>query len=186
MARRTGVTANAVTVFAALGSIAGRRRYRRGAGFGAVFLLLPLWLFLRMALNAIDGMLAREFGQKSPLGAYLNEIGDVVSDAALYAPFALVAPFGSLGVGLVIVLSVCPSSPACSARRSAPRAAMTARSARATARRVRRARPVGRRAAPLPAWLVAVPIVATSACRHHRQPRPRGPRETASAGSPLR
>ena len=46
-----------------------------------------------MALNAIDGMLAREFGQKSALGGYLNEIGDVVSDAALYAPFALVAPF---------------------------------------------------------------------------------------------
>ena len=52
------------------------------------FLLLPLWLFVRMALNAVDGMLAREFGQKSRLGAYLNEISDVVSDAALYAPFA--------------------------------------------------------------------------------------------------
>ena len=50
-----------------------------------------------MALNALDGMLAREFGQKSRLGAYLNELGDVVSDAALYAPFALIAPFGPLG-----------------------------------------------------------------------------------------
>ena len=58
-----------------------------------------------MALNAIDGMLAREFGQKSRLGAYLNELGDVVSDAALYAPFALVAPFAPLGVGTVIVLA---------------------------------------------------------------------------------
>ena len=58
-----------------------------------------------MALNALDGMLAREFGQKSPLGAYLNELGDVVSDAALYAPFALIAPFGPLGVGSVIVLA---------------------------------------------------------------------------------
>ena len=59
-----------------------------------------------MALNAIDGMLAREFHQKSVLGGYLNEIGDVVSDAALYAPFAFVAPFGSSGIGLVIVLSI--------------------------------------------------------------------------------
>ena len=49
-----------------------------------------------MALNAIDGMLAREYGQKSRLGAYLNELGDVVSDAALYAPFALLAAFGAL------------------------------------------------------------------------------------------
>ena len=36
-----------------------------------------------MALNAIDGMLAREHGQKSALGGILNELGDVVSDAAI-------------------------------------------------------------------------------------------------------
>ena len=29
------------------------------------FLLLPLWMFLRRAFNAVDGMLAREFGQQS-------------------------------------------------------------------------------------------------------------------------
>ena len=39
-----------------------------------LFLLLPVWLFIRMALNAIDGMLAREFNQKSRLGAYLKAI----------------------------------------------------------------------------------------------------------------
>jgi CDP-diacylglycerol--glycerol-3-phosphate 3-phosphatidyltransferase len=50
-------------------------------------------------------MLAREFGQRSPLGAYLNELSDVVSDAALYLPFALVAPFGGAGVGAVIFLA---------------------------------------------------------------------------------
>ena len=56
-----------------------------------------------MAMNAVDGMLAREFGQQSPLGAYLNELADVVSDTALYLPFAFVAPFGPWSVGLVIV-----------------------------------------------------------------------------------
>jgi CDP-diacylglycerol--glycerol-3-phosphate 3-phosphatidyltransferase len=70
-----------------------------------VFLLMPAWLFLRMALNAIDGMLAREFGQKSPLGAYLNELSDVVSDAALYLPFARLVPFDLASVGLVILLA---------------------------------------------------------------------------------
>jgi CDP-diacylglycerol--glycerol-3-phosphate 3-phosphatidyltransferase len=70
-----------------------------------MFLLLPLWLLARMALNAVDGMLAREFRQQSRLGAYLNELGDVVSDAALYAPFALVPPFGAFGVGSAIVLA---------------------------------------------------------------------------------
>src|SRR6266446_9406107 len=59
-----------------------------------------------MALNAVDGMLAREFRQQSRLGAYLNELGDVVSDAALYAPFALVPPFGAADVGCVVVLAV--------------------------------------------------------------------------------
>src|SRR5947207_2460802 len=55
------------------------------------WLLLAAFLFIRMALNAVDGMLAREHGMKSKLGAILNELGDVVSDAALYLPFALLA-----------------------------------------------------------------------------------------------
>jgi CDP-diacylglycerol--glycerol-3-phosphate 3-phosphatidyltransferase len=63
-------------------------------------------MFVRMAFNAIDGMLAREFGQKSRLGAYLNELTDVVSDAALYLPFAFVAPFSPFWTGVVIVLAV--------------------------------------------------------------------------------
>ncbi|MDR1367645.1 MAG: lysophospholipase [Candidatus Accumulibacter sp.] len=58
-----------------------------------------------MAMNAIDGMLAREFGQKTPLGAYLNELSDVVSDAALYLPFVWVTPFGWQVVGIIVFLA---------------------------------------------------------------------------------
>lgn len=54
-----------------------------------LFVLLPIVLFVRMALNALDGMLARECNQKSRLGAILNEIGDALSDVALYLPFML-------------------------------------------------------------------------------------------------
>ncbi|MFO6423609.1 CDP-alcohol phosphatidyltransferase family protein [Motilimonas sp. KMU-193] len=54
------------------------------------FLLIPIWMFFRMAFNAIDGMLAREFHQQSALGAYLNELSDVVSDAALLLPFLFI------------------------------------------------------------------------------------------------
>jgi phosphatidylglycerophosphate synthase len=39
-----------------------------------------------MALNALDGMLARECNQQTRLGAILNETGDVISDIALYFP----------------------------------------------------------------------------------------------------
>jgi len=102
---RIGVTANQVTVAALVGSVAVGVLVGCLAAAPAIFLLLPAWLFLRMALNAIDGMLAREFNQKSKLGAYLNELSDVASDAALYAPFALVAPFSAGWVMLVVGLA---------------------------------------------------------------------------------
>jgi CDP-diacylglycerol--glycerol-3-phosphate 3-phosphatidyltransferase len=51
-------------------------------------------------------MLAREHGQKSRLGAVLNELGDVVSDAALYLPFALVPGLDASLVVLVVVLAI--------------------------------------------------------------------------------
>ncbi len=103
---RLGVTANQVTMAAALISIALGLLLCLPPQRVILFLLLPLWMFLRMAFNAVDGMLAREFGQKSHLGAYLNELTDVVSDAFLYLPFAFLPHFSPLAVGVVIVLSV--------------------------------------------------------------------------------
>ncbi|WP_395017271.1 CDP-alcohol phosphatidyltransferase family protein [Dongia sp.] len=84
-----GHTANQVTIAAAVMSVAAGVVLAKWASVPAVWFLLPAVLFIRMALNAIDGMLAREHGQKSPLGAFLNELCDVISDAALYLPFAL-------------------------------------------------------------------------------------------------
>jgi CDP-diacylglycerol--glycerol-3-phosphate 3-phosphatidyltransferase len=40
-----------------------------------------------MALNAIDGMLAKEHSMKSAIGAILNEVTDVLSDGFLYYAF---------------------------------------------------------------------------------------------------
>lgn len=42
--------------------------------------LVPVFFLFRMALNAIDGMIAKDFNQISNLGAFLNEIGDIISD----------------------------------------------------------------------------------------------------------
>src|SRR6266498_1745873 len=83
---RSGVSANVVTLAAAVLSVALGTVVVFEAPARCPFALIPLWMFVRMALNAIDGMLAREFAQKSALGAYLNELGDVVSDGALYVP----------------------------------------------------------------------------------------------------
>jgi CDP-diacylglycerol--glycerol-3-phosphate 3-phosphatidyltransferase len=102
---RLGVTANQVTLAAALLSVGIGAFVAARADTPAVFVLLPAWLFVRMAFNAIDGMLAREFGQQTRLGAYLNELTDVVSDAALYLPFAFVAPFSAHWVWAVIALA---------------------------------------------------------------------------------
>lgn len=100
-----GVTANQVTLAAMGVSIAlGVWLFLHPDASGG-FLLLPLWMFLRMAFNAVDGMLAREFGQQSALGAYLNELSDVIADAALYLPFVGIAPFGWGCVGAVIFLA---------------------------------------------------------------------------------
>jgi CDP-diacylglycerol--glycerol-3-phosphate 3-phosphatidyltransferase len=101
-----GRTANQVTVTAAAGSVLLGLGVAAMAAHSVLFLLLPVWLFIRMALNAVDGMLAREFGQKTRLGAYLNELADVVSDAALALPFAVLGVFGPLWVATVVVLGV--------------------------------------------------------------------------------
>ncbi len=102
----TGVTANQVTLAAALGSVMVGALLSVQSHTHTLFVLLTMWLGLRMALNAIDGMLAREFGQKSRLGGYLNELCDVVSDAVLLLPFAFVAPFSQPTVFAVIGLAV--------------------------------------------------------------------------------
>lgn len=100
-----GVTANQVTLMACAISVILGLILTALSGYHWLFILIPIWLFVRMALNAIDGMLAREFNQKSRLGGYLNEITDVVSDAALYLPFAFISPFDALQIGLIIWLS---------------------------------------------------------------------------------
>ena len=100
-----GITANQVTLTACIISILLGALLTKFADISALFFLLPIWMFLRMALNAIDGMLAREFNQKTPLGGYLNEATDVISDAALYIPLAFVAPFGWGVISLVIFLA---------------------------------------------------------------------------------
>jgi CDP-diacylglycerol--glycerol-3-phosphate 3-phosphatidyltransferase len=101
-----GVTANQITIAAMLLSVAAGILFAIYPDDRAVFWMLPAVLFIRMALNAIDGMLAREFGQASTLGMYLNELSDVVSDLALILPFAFVSPFAPAGVVAFAIAAV--------------------------------------------------------------------------------
>lgn len=102
---RAGVSPNQVTLVAMAVSL----------GAGACVALFPSerWplillgpiLFVRMGLNAIDGMLARDHQLDTHLGALLNEIGDVLSDAALYLPLALVPGFDPRLVVISVLLA---------------------------------------------------------------------------------
>jgi CDP-diacylglycerol---glycerol-3-phosphate 3-phosphatidyltransferase len=103
---RAGITANHVTIAAAVLSIAAGAWLALRPDSRAALAAVPAVLFIRMAMNAIDGMLAREHGMKSSLGAVLNEIGDVVSDAALYLPFALVPGLPAALVTFIVLLAV--------------------------------------------------------------------------------
>src|SRR5689334_13999970 len=87
---RAGVTPNAVTLAALIGSIIVGAAVSQAGKRSWLLLLLPIWLFARMALNAIDGMMARELNMASNLGAVLNELGDALSDLGLYLPLAFV------------------------------------------------------------------------------------------------
>jgi len=100
-----GITANQVTLAALPLSL----------GSGAVIwlwptpltlLLLPPVLLLRMALNALDGMLAREFQGPTPLGAILNEIGDVLADTGLYLPLVLIPGVPGIAIVALVLLAL--------------------------------------------------------------------------------
>jgi CDP-diacylglycerol--glycerol-3-phosphate 3-phosphatidyltransferase len=101
---RAGITPNQITVAAFVLSCATGAVIAWRSDRVSLLLLLPGALFVRMGLNAIDGMLAREHNMKSRLGTILNELGDVLSDAALYLPLALVPGLDKeLVVGLVVL-----------------------------------------------------------------------------------
>ncbi len=103
---RAGLKANDVTLGALLLSVA------HGAWIAVIpaspwpLLLIPVTLFVRMAMNAIDGMMAKEHGQASKAGAVLNELSDVAADAALYLPFALIPALDAPLVVLVVVTGI--------------------------------------------------------------------------------
>lgn len=101
-----GVTANQVTLSALFLSVVIGALIVLFADQSGFLLLIPLVMFVRMALNAIDGMLAREHDMKTPFGAVLNELGDVLSDVALYLPFCWIAGLSPVLVVTVVLLAV--------------------------------------------------------------------------------
>lgn len=83
-----GISPNAITL-AALALSFGTGvavYYAQKPDYRWLLLVPPAALFVRMALNALDGMMAREYQLFSDQGKILNEFGDVIADTAIYLP----------------------------------------------------------------------------------------------------
>lgn len=81
-----GITANQVTAFTCFLSVLyGVTLAATSSAW--LFFLFPVFFPFRMALNALDGMIAKERQQVTRLGGLLNELGDSISDFALAAGF---------------------------------------------------------------------------------------------------
>lgn len=101
-----GITANQVTIAAMILSVVEGFLITFNPTSSLPLTLLPLVLLIRMGLNAIDGMLAREHDMQSNLGAILNELGDVISDIALYLPLAFVPLFHPYLIVAIVLVAI--------------------------------------------------------------------------------
>jgi glycerol-3-phosphate cytidylyltransferase len=104
------VTANQITILGIAGSILISAILLYFNSYPAIFYLLPLWLFIRMGFNTVDGLLAIEHGHKSRVGGILNEGGDMLSDLLLAAPLALINPANHKMFFLLMTLSIVSES----------------------------------------------------------------------------
>lgn len=103
---KIGVTPNHVTITAIiLSAIMGYLLYT-SVDHRLFLLLVPGGYLLRMALNAIDGMMARSYDLSSSTGAILNELGDVISDVFIFIGFWSFATVDFRILTLFIVLAV--------------------------------------------------------------------------------
>ena len=106
MLHAKGITPNQVTWAALILSITTGILLALTKGATWVLLLVPFVMFIRMALNAIDGILAKEYDMTSDAGAMLNELGDVISDVALYLPFAFISGLSPVLVVLFVIVGL--------------------------------------------------------------------------------
>jgi CDP-diacylglycerol--glycerol-3-phosphate 3-phosphatidyltransferase len=103
---RCGITANTVTITAAIISLLEGILISLFHRSHWPLLLLPLILFIRMTLNAVDGMIAREHHMQTRLGTVLNELGDVFSDTCLYLPFAMIPGIYPPIIIFIVILAI--------------------------------------------------------------------------------
>lgn len=103
---RKDITANQITVSACILSVIIGVLFWFAEDNKWFFLALPIGLLLRMALNALDGMMARRYNQISRKGEMLNELGDVVSDTIIFLPLLKYQPESLYLIVIFIAMSI--------------------------------------------------------------------------------
>ncbi|OGM09880.1 hypothetical protein A2159_02135 [Candidatus Woesebacteria bacterium RBG_13_34_9] len=70
-----------------------------------ILLLVPVFLFFRLAMNTLDGLLSREHNKATVAGEILNETLDVFGDTICYGSLLLVpnTPFKSLVIFIILI-----------------------------------------------------------------------------------
>jgi CDP-diacylglycerol--glycerol-3-phosphate 3-phosphatidyltransferase len=104
--RKIGVTPNHITVFSIIFSFFLGFLLLNASENNFLYLLVALGLLLRMALNALDGMMAKNYDLQSKSGEVLNEIGDIFSDVAIYFPLLYFENLRFEYVVIFIILSI--------------------------------------------------------------------------------
>ena len=84
--RKFRITPNHITIFSTLFSFFIGYIFYHAQNDKIFYLLVAIGLIVRMGLNALDGMMANKYNLKSKKGEILNEIGDIISDIAIYFP----------------------------------------------------------------------------------------------------
>lgn len=104
---RLGVSADALTAAALVLSSLGAAALWQSEQRSWLLLLVPPLALGRIALNALDGMVATAAGTARPLGEVLNELGDRLSDAAWFSGLAFLvdARLALATLALVLVSS---------------------------------------------------------------------------------
>lgn len=102
---RCRVHADVLTGAALVLSVAGAAALAASPHFPLLLLAAPVVALVRMALNALDGMVARSSGQARPWGEVLNEVSDRGSDVALFGALGL-AGYGDPRIAAAAVVAM--------------------------------------------------------------------------------
>ena len=98
--RRFGISPNSITIFSIFFSFVISYFFWNTSDNSSYFLIVAFGLLFRMMLNALDGMMARIYNLQSKLGEILNEVGDIISDVAIYFPLII---FSSLSIEIAVI-----------------------------------------------------------------------------------